>query len=301
MLDGLFGGDGLLHPQSQPHARLDLDPQVERLRVAAHHRVGRRPLGRGADPHRAHGRRGRARHRGALALQGRQPGGADQRNVAGTSARTDRGHDPRAGAAFRRQTRLGRNLRLHAQRRPAQTPRGGHAPRLRLRHPHLAGIDVRGRHGSTAAPCRSANSCATATSWRSLTQKNQTPKSDWLSLRGDLEGPQQDQVLPARGAGQAHAHGARGAGTQTQELEIRHHDRRGGGLPGQILQTAPRHGGLRADRHPEARLRVDQGDPLTPPFGRSRRGAPRRGRRNRTPEGRAARNAGEAPLRRTRW
>ena len=176
VLDGLFGGDGLLHPQSQPHARLDLDPQVERLRVAAHHRVGRRALGRGADPHRTHGRRSRARHRGALALQGGQPGGADQRNVAGTPARTDRGYDARAGAAFRRQTRLGRNLRLHAQRRPAETPRGGHGAGFRLRHPHLAGLDVRGRTRSTTVRCRSASSCATATSSKSLTQKNQTPE-----------------------------------------------------------------------------------------------------------------------------
>ena len=39
-------------------------------------------------------------------------------------------------------------------------------------------------------------------------------------LRGHVEGPQQDQVLPARRAGQTYAHGARRARTQAQELEF---------------------------------------------------------------------------------
>ena len=174
MLADLLHDHRHLHPQARPAAGLDFDAQGQRLRGAALDGDGtRRSVGRGADPHRAHGCRGRARHRRALALQGRQPGGADQRNVAGTSARTDRGHDPLAGAAFRRQARVGRNLRLHAQRRPAQTPRGGHAPRLRLRHPHLARIDMRGRTGQR--PRRSANSCATATSWRSPPRKTRRP------------------------------------------------------------------------------------------------------------------------------
>ena len=119
------------------------------------------------------------------------------------------------------------------------------------------------------------------------------PEVGLADLRGDLEGPQQDQILPPRGAGQAYAHGARGAGTQAQELEIRHYDRRGGGLPGQIFQAAPRDGGLRPDRHPEARFRVDQGDSGPPSLGGGRGGAPRGGRRGRTPESRAAQRAGE--------
>ena len=89
----------------------------------------------------------RTRHRGALALQGGQPGSPDQRNVAGTPARTARGHHAFAGAALRRQAGLGRDLRLHAQRRPAEIARGGFAPGLRVRHPHLAGFHVRGGQG----------------------------------------------------------------------------------------------------------------------------------------------------------
>ena len=167
VLDGLFHRHGFLHAQPQPHARLDLDPEIQRVRIAAHHRVGRRPVGRGADPHRTHGRRSRTRHRGALALQGGQPGSPDQRNVAGTPARTVRGHHAFAGAALRRQAGLGRDLRLHAQRRPAETARRGFAPGLRVRHPHLAGFHVRRGARSTTGRSRSANSSTTATSSKS--------------------------------------------------------------------------------------------------------------------------------------
>ena len=266
MLDGLFHRHGFLHAQPQPHARLDLDPEIQRVRIAAHHRVGRRPVGRGADPHRTHGRRGRTRHRGALALQGGQPGSPNQRNVAGTPARTARGHHAFAGAALRRQAGLGRDLRLHAQRRPAEIARGGFAPGLRVRHPHLAGFHVRGGQG------QQPGGLDPRTAPQRRHRRNPDPEEPdaqvrLAQLRSHVEGPQQDQVLPARRAGQTYAHGTRRARTQAQELEIHADHRRGGGLPGQILQGSHRHGGLRTDRHAESRLGHDQGDPRPPYFG----------------------------------
>ena len=105
----------------------------------------RRPLGGDSDPHRADGCRGRTRHRGALALQGGQPGGAHERDVARPPARVDGEYAPCAGAAVRFAAVVGRNLRLHAQRRPAQAPRRGYGTRLRLRHPLQSGMQLFGR------------------------------------------------------------------------------------------------------------------------------------------------------------
>ena len=106
---------------------------------------------------------------------------------------------------------------------------------------------------------------------------------------GHLEGAQQNQVLPARGAGQACPHGTRGARTQAQELEIPAHDGRGGGLPGQILQGADRHRGLRPPCDAEGRPGLHQGDSHAPHLGCGRGGAARRGGRGRACEGRSAR------------
>ena len=64
---------------------------------------------------------------------------------------------------------------------------------------------------STTGPSRSASRCTTATSSRSSHQKNQTPKADWLSFVVTPKARNKIKSLPARGAGQAHAHGPRGA------------------------------------------------------------------------------------------
>ena len=276
-------------------------PPVERLRVAAHHRVGRRPPGRVQVTPSAWTPCFRKReHRRALALQGRGTGSADQRTVARPPARTDGGHDALAGAAFRRQTRLGRDLRLHPQRRPAQAARRGHAARLRLRHPHQSGLDLLGRQGEQ--PRRVDPRTAAQRRHRGDPDAEEPDAQGRLArVRRHGEGAQQDQELPARGAGQTYAHGARGAGTQTQELETPADDRRGGGLPRPPLQGAHGHGGLRPDRHAEARLRDDQGLCSRHLEAEAEGdGAPRRPRSNaRRPRSRARRS--RPPPRRTRW
>ena len=83
--------------------------------------------------------------RGIAALQGGQPGGAHERDVARPPARVDGEYAPCAGAAVRFAAVVGRNLRLHAQRRPAQAPRRGYGTRLRLRHPLQSGMQLFGR------------------------------------------------------------------------------------------------------------------------------------------------------------
>ena len=148
MLDGLFDRHGFLHAQSRADARLDLHPQIQRLRIAPHHRRHQRgTVGRNPDPHRTDGRRGGAGHRGPLALQRRKRGIGRKRNEDETTPGANGRQDPSAGPELRRQALLGRNFRLHPRRRPAQAARRGYGPGFRLRHPHLVGTHLLGRQG----------------------------------------------------------------------------------------------------------------------------------------------------------
>lgn len=70
MLAGILHHHGHLHPETRPAARLDLDAQGQRLRGAAFDRDGaRRRMGRGTDPHPAHGGHRRKGIRRALEIQ----------------------------------------------------------------------------------------------------------------------------------------------------------------------------------------------------------------------------------------
>ena len=165
VLDGLFHRHGFYTPNPTAYAtgsRSRNPTGTDRCTPPCRPAAG----GSGADPHQTHGRRDRTRHRGALALGGsaRRPRPA---KWAGTPARTARGYHPFAGAALRRQAGLGRDLRLHAQRRPAESPRG-FAPGLHVRHPRLAGLPrASAARVSTTGRSRSANSSTTATSSKS--------------------------------------------------------------------------------------------------------------------------------------
>ena len=89
------------------------------------------------------------------------------------------------------------------------------------------------------------------------TQKNQTPKSDWLSLvvtskaRNKIKSYLREEQVATR------AWGAGGAERKLKNWKFAITIDEAAYLA-KYFKLRPRHGGLRADRHPEARLRVDR-------------------------------------------
>ncbi len=121
-------------------------PEAQHVPVAAHdgHRAGPRAH-RDPDPHPRDAPRRRARHRGALEVQGARGGGHRRAGraavlVAAAAARVAEGAQgpgrvPRGGEG---RPLPGRGLRLHAQGRRARLPARSDADRLRLPDPHAA-------------------------------------------------------------------------------------------------------------------------------------------------------------------
>ena len=159
------------------------DPQVQRLRVAPHHRFGRRrPLGGDSDPHRADGCRGRTRHRGALALQGGgQSGALTSEMWLGRLRELMEENTPHALAQrFDSRPSSGEIFVFTPNGDLRKLPRRGHGTRLRLRHPLNLGCSCSGgKINGRAVPIK--ETLHNGDIVEILTQKNQTPKADWLS------------------------------------------------------------------------------------------------------------------------
>lgn len=182
MLDGLFDRHGFLHAQSRADARLDLHPQIQRLRIAPHHRRHQRgTVGRNPDPHRADGRRGGAGHRGPLALQRRKRGIGRERNVDETTPGANGRQDPSAGPELRRQALLGRNFRLHPGGDLRKLPEGATVLDFAFDiHTSLGLTCSGGKVNNRPAAIRDVLHNGDIV--EVLTQKNQKPKADWLGF-----------------------------------------------------------------------------------------------------------------------
>ena len=135
--------------------------QGQRLPVAAHDRD--RPLRRahgGAAPHARDAPERRARHRGALEVQGpRRPrqGRREVRLAAPADRAPGRARGPaRVPRAGEGRPVLGRGLRLHAEGRRGEPAEGRDRARLRVRHPQPGGRALRRRarerHDAPAPP-----------------------------------------------------------------------------------------------------------------------------------------------------
>ena len=132
-----------VEPQAPP--RLGDCTEKQRLRKPAHHRARtRRQMGGSADTYRTHGRSGRTRTGGTLALQRHQEQRRRSRHLARRHTlrtRIGRGPTTLQGSPARN-----RHLCLHTQRRPLQTPGRSHPARLCLQHPHRSGKQMRRRN-----------------------------------------------------------------------------------------------------------------------------------------------------------
>ena len=212
-----------VEPGPGPVQGLHRDAQVQHVPVAAHdgHRA-RGQAGRAADPHLRHAPPRRVRHRRALEVQGGPRGAAQVRRTGsrdasrrGRPARQRHGLAAPAARLAEGDRGPGRVPRVPALRpqvraRSSSSRRRATSSRCRPARPRSTSptpctprsATAASAPGSTAGWCRWRARWTTATWSRSSPPRPQGagPSRDWLTLRQEPAGPQQDPRLVLQGA-----------------------------------------------------------------------------------------------------